>query len=164
MNWQPVTLKALPGAPDMTSNPIETTDKALARRIKRHMVGRDQTFFAVIQPGFEALCRKELAGLDDPPEAIRTVKGGITFTGRLTTCYQANLMCRTASRILMRIARFKTRHFDGLMERTRAVPWELYLKPDTRLDIRVTAHQSKLYHSRAVADSPRLLVRRTRTR
>jgi len=135
----------------MTSD-VENTDKALARRIKQHVIGRPQSFFAVVPPGLEPLCREELAGLEDPPDEMTVSKGGIDFTGRLTTCYQANLFCRTASRILMRIGHFKARHFDMLAERTRAIPWKLYLKPDIPLDIRVTARQSKLYHSQAIAD------------
>jgi len=134
------------------TNIIETTDKALARRIKQHVVGRPQSFFAVVPPGLEPLCRDELAGLEDPPDEMTVTTGGIEFTGRLTTCYQANLICRTASRILMRIGHFKARHFDMLAERTRAIAWELYLKFGIPLDIRVTARQSKLYHSQAIAD------------
>jgi putative N6-adenine-specific DNA methylase len=126
--------------------------KALARRVKQHVIGRPQTFFAVVPPGLEALCRDELAALEDPPPQLVPSKGGVSFEGRLTSCYQANLMCRTASRILMRLQRFKARHFDALEERTRAVPWELYLNGEAPLDVRVSIRHSKLYHSQAVAE------------
>ena len=131
---------------------IDTTNKALARRIKQHVIGRPQAFYAVTPPGLEALCRSELGGLPDPPGAVTLHKGGVAFEGRLTTCYQANLMCRTASRILMRIARFKARHFDGLEERVRTIPWEIYLKTGAPLKVRVSIRKSKLYHSQAVAE------------
>jgi putative N6-adenine-specific DNA methylase len=131
---------------------IAKIDKALARRIKQHVVGRPQEFYAVTLPGLEALCRSELAALDEPPQELIPGKGGVSFQGRLTSCYQANLMCRTASRILMRIQQFKTRYFNELEERLRAVPWELYLKVEAPLKVRVSIRQSKLYHSQAVRE------------
>jgi len=130
----------------------DTNSKALSRRIKQHVIGRPQEFYVVTLPGLESLCRSELAALEDPPPELILSKGGVSFKGRLTSCYQANLMCRTASRILMRIQRFKTRHFDELEERTRAIPWELYLNGEAPLDVRVSIRQSKLYHSHAVAE------------
>jgi len=136
----------------VTMPPIDTTNKALSRRIKQHVIGRPQEFYVVTLPGLESLCRRELAALDDPPSEPTLSKGGVSFNGRLTSCYQANLMCRTASRILMRIQRFKARHFDALEERTRAIPWELYLNVQAPLDVRVSTRQSKLYHSQAVAE------------
>ena len=131
---------------------IDTTRKALSRRIKQHVIGRPQDFYAITLPGLESICRSELAALDDPPAELRVSKGGVAFQGRLTSCYQANLMCRTASRVLMRIQQFKARHFDELEERARAVPWELYLKIDVSLKLRVSIRQSKLYHSQAVSE------------
>jgi len=127
-------------------------DKALARRIKQHVIGREQRFFAVTPPGLESLCRTELTGLNVPPMETIQRKGGVAFTGRLTTCYQANLMCRTASRILMRIQTFRAHDFESLAKRTRAIPWELYLNTLGPLQVRVSAHASRLYHRDAVAE------------
>ena len=131
---------------------IDTTRKALSRRIKQHVIGRPQEFYVVTLPGLESLCRNELAALDDPPSELILSKGGVSFKGRLTSCYQANLMCRTASRVLMRIQQFKARYFDELEERVRSVPWELYLKVKAPLKVRVSVRQSKLYHSQAVSE------------
>ena len=131
---------------------IDTTHKALTRRIKQHVIGRQQEFYVVTLPGLESLCRSELAALDDPPQELMLSKGAVSFKGRLTSCYQANLMCRTASRVLMRIQQFKARYFDELEERIRAVPWELYLKANAPLKVRVSIRQSKLYHSQAVSE------------
>ena len=130
----------------------DTTHKALSRRIKQHVIGRPQDFYTITLPGLETLCRGELAALEDPPADLRVSKGGVAFQGRLTSCYQANLMCRTASRFLMRIQQCKARHFDELEERVRAVPWELYLKIDVSLEVRASIRRSKLYHSQAVSE------------
>lgn len=136
-----------------------TTDKSLARRIRQNLIGRPREFFAMALPGLETLCRGELAALPDPPGEMSLDKGGVVFKARLTTCYQANLACRTSSRILMRIARFKARHFAALEAHVRAIPWELYLPPDAPLDVRVSTRQSKLYHREAVAERIRNAVR-----
>jgi len=130
----------------------DTTRKALSRRIKQHVIGRPQDFYTITLPGLETLCRSELAALEDPPADLRVSKGGVAFQGRLTSCYQANLMCRTASRVLMRIQQCKARHFDELEERVRAVPWELYLKTDASFEVRASIRRSKLYHSQAVSE------------
>jgi putative N6-adenine-specific DNA methylase len=130
----------------------DTTRNALSRRIKQHVIGRPQDFYTITLPGLETLCRGELAALEDPPADLRVSKGGVAFQGRLTSCYQANLMCRTASRVLMRIQQCKARHFDELEERVRAVPWELYLKINASIKVRASIHRSKLYHSQAVSE------------
>lgn len=138
-----------------TADPLP---KALARRIRQHVTGRTQVFFTVTLPGLEALCREELAALPEPPEEMALEPGGVLFKGRVTTAYQANLMCRTATRILMRIAHFKADHFGSLEKGVRAVPWELYLRRDLPLAVRVSAHRSRLYHSDAVAQRIRKAV------
>lgn len=132
--------------------------KALARRIRQHVIGRPQVFFAVTLPGLEALCRDELAALPEPPEQMALETGGVLFKGRVTTAYQANLMCRTAIRILMRIAHFKAANFGALEKGVQAVPWERYLKNSAPPTVRVSAHQSRLHHREAVAQRIRKAV------
>lgn len=134
------------------AGPLATPPKALARRIRQHVIGRSQVFFAVTAPGLERLCRTELAALPVPPEDTATETGGVRFDGRLTTGYQANLMCRTATRILMRVARFKADHFGTLEKQVRSVPWELFLNRGTPLAVQVSTRQSKLYHRGAIAE------------
>lgn len=136
----------------------ETIDKALSRRIRQQVIGRPQVFFAVTLPGLESLCRTELAALPEAYGQIGVGKGGIDFHGRLTACYQANLMCRTATRILMRIGRFKATHFGALERHAQAVDWRLYLQPDAAVAVQVSARQSKLYHREAIAERIRQAV------
>ena len=138
---------------------IGRNPKALHRRIRQHLIGRPQAFFAVTTPGLEALCRGELIALPDAPGDLALEKGGVLFQGRLTTCYQANLMCRTTTRVLMRIADFKADHFGALEKRVRAIPWELYLPNGADPEVQVSSRQSKLYHTGAVAERIRSAVR-----
>jgi len=123
----------------------------LAKRIRRHVIGRMREFFIAVAPGFEAVCLKELQA---PPLSIEggaAVPGGIVFQGRLEDCWRANLHLRTAGRILMRIETFTAVSFPQLQKKLSDIPWELYLQPDLLPVIHVTAAKSRLYHSDAIA-------------
>ena len=59
--------------------------------------------FAVAAPGLEEILAAELAGLGVKNSAV--VDGGVEFSASLRTLYEANLHLRTASRVLVRLAR-----------------------------------------------------------
>jgi putative N6-adenine-specific DNA methylase len=136
----------------MISAAIPQTSAALERRIKHHLIGRQQRFFAVTAPGLETICRRELLALPCALQVTGTEKGGVAFEGRLHEVYVANLHCRTAHRFLMRIETFRATNFETLVRKTALMPWELYLQPGCTPEIHVSAHQSRLYHSAAVAE------------
>lgn len=64
---------------------------------------------------------------------------------------RANLWLRSASRVLVRVARFRATAFFELEKRAREIEWARFLgrRPAT---FRVTARKSKLYHSDAIAE------------
>jgi putative N6-adenine-specific DNA methylase len=123
----------------------------LDRRIKRHVIGERQSFFAVAFPGYEDLSRRELEGLESPPDLDPPVKGGVAFNGRLADLYRANLYLRTVGRVLLRLADFKTTGFGRLEKQVRELAWPLYLPSGAIPRIHVTTRHSRLYHTRAVA-------------
>lgn len=127
-------------------------ESTLAKRIKRHVIGRVRTYFVVTAPGFEFLCLDELKALDLPVVNASIIPGGIEFQGRLVDCYQANLHLRTASRILMRIAQFSATNFRQLANKTAQIPWELYLSTDSQLQLNVRTHRCRLYHTDAIGE------------
>lgn len=129
-----------------------TPPTAFQKRIKRQVTARDHDFFAVTAPGLERLCAQELARLDPPPDALEPVTGGVAFRGRLTALYQANLHLRTATRILMRLTRFKATRFDQVHQKLSDFPWELFLFKDQPRDLIVTTRRSRLYHREAIAE------------
>jgi putative N6-adenine-specific DNA methylase len=135
------------------------TDTAFAKRVKRRVSARVHEFFAVCPPGLRSLCRRELTALDVPVKDIREVPGGVIFSGRLMDACAANLWLRSPSRILMRVARFRARHFSDLEKKLQAVDWELFLPAGTDPDIQVTTHTSRLYHTDAVAQRCRSVIR-----
>ena len=127
-------------------------DVPLIKRIKRHVTGPLHKFFIVTLPGFENICKNELASLRSDISEIKVTEGGIEFTGKLYDCYFVNLHLRTANRILMRITEFGAQNFRKLDKKLKEIPWELYLKEDSIPEITVTARHSRLYHSEAISE------------
>ena len=122
------------------------------KRIKRHVLGRPQSFYISTLPGVEHLCAGELSGMGLAPADNDTGKGGALFTGRIPDCYQANLTLRTANRILMRVDEFTATNFRQLAKKAADFPWELYLSPNAVVEVRVTAKHSRLMHTDAVTE------------
>ncbi|MCF8051243.1 MAG: hypothetical protein K9L59_08415 [Desulfobacterales bacterium] len=122
-----------------------------ARRIKRRVAAPVHEFFAATGPGLEPLCCREL--LTPPVSAAdaAVVPGGVTFSGKLTDLYRANLHLRTANRILMRITEFSAENFRQLQRRLSSVDWELFLPREAAVQVRVSTRRCRLYHSEAVA-------------
>lgn len=125
----------------------------LEKRIKRHIVGGAHELFAVSLPGYEHISADELSALSDTVRVTEVVKGGVSFSGRLTDVYLANLHVRTAGRVLMRLERFNATNFNQLESRTRKIAWELYLPSGVIPELNVTTRHSRLYHTQAVAES-----------
>jgi putative N6-adenine-specific DNA methylase len=131
----------------------------LDKQIKRHIIGRLHHFYAVVAPGLEALCTRELAGLSDTIQLESSQKGGVAFSGRLEDLYRANLHLRTAGRILLRLAEFKATNFRQLEKKTAQMAWDRYLPVGAVPDCKASAHRSRLYHSQAVARTVQSAIR-----
>lgn len=120
------------------------------------------TFFAVTAPGLEKFTALELSRLNPMSHAtqeLATESGGITFRGDLRTLYTANLHLRTANRILARVGNFfYSESFADLSSKATRLPWEHFLQAGQPVELRVTCHQSKLYHSDAVAQRLRQAI------
>ncbi len=132
--------------------------RALERRLKRHVRGQPQTFFAVCAPEFEGVLEAEVRRLAAAvPEANITLgkiaRGGVQFTGHFDSMYYAHLHLYSAMRVLWRIDTFLAQSLPMLFDKARKVPWEHYLALADAYTIRVSAKASRLNHQRAVADS-----------
>ncbi len=111
----------------------------------------DYDTLVVTTPGLEVVTQRELAALGVTPTA-HVEPGVIPVRVPLGTLYTLNLNLRTASRITVLGANFRARTFAELERRAKAVPWDEWLKADTRVRLRVTCRKSRLYHSDAVAE------------
>jgi putative N6-adenine-specific DNA methylase len=125
-----------------------------------------EKLFAVSAPGLEAFTKQELEeiqllvstqkNIDPQPgqnldELPKEEKGGVEFEGDLCAAYKANLLLRTASRVLVRFGEFYAAAFSELEKKSSRLPWERYLTPGQPVAVRVTCHKSRLYHSDAAA-------------
>lgn len=133
---------------------------ALYKRIKRHIIGRPQRFFAATSPGFEDICLQELFKRLPDTHRAKTIPGGVEFEGRLVDCLQANLKLHTPNRILMRICVYKATNFRQLEKKTGEIAWELYLYPDSHLKIHVATRHCRLHHSKAIAERIKKVIHR----
>lgn len=106
--------------------------------------------FAVAAPGLEPIVAQELADLG--LTELKPVEGGVEFTANRRQLYAANLHLRTASRVVIRLGRFRALTFAELEKHARKIPWERVIGPGQNVALRVTCRKSKLYHSGAVAE------------
>ena len=106
------------------------------------------TCFAIAAPGLEPLVAGELRALGEQP---RLEDGGVTWEGDQRSVLRANLWLRTASRIVVRVARFRAKEFYELERHAKRIAWNEYLRAGDAAEFRVTSRKSKLYHSDAIA-------------
>ncbi len=105
---------------------------------------------AVCPVGLEAVCGSELVALGykiGSPTA-----GLVPFRGSTRAVYEANLWLRTATRIIVRLARFRATDFDHLERRMAEVDLTPYLAAGVAPRFRVTTRKSALFHSDAVSE------------
>lgn len=133
----------------MTAN-YSNSPRAIRRRVYQHVIQKPHTFFAVVQPGFEATAYKELSILGI--EKCTVTKGGIAFRGTLQHCYAVNYYSRVVTRVLMRLVHFRAYHFNEIYRTLKEFPWELYLPDGVTVDVEVSVHKSKLHHTQRIAD------------
>ncbi|MBP7693134.1 MAG: class I SAM-dependent RNA methyltransferase [Anaerolineales bacterium] len=112
--------------------------------------------FAACAPGLERCLEQEMRALG--LAEIQRVPGGVEFTGEPPDLYRANLHLRTASRVLVRLGRFHAEEFWELQKRAAKLAWERFIAPGQAVAIRATCHQSRLYHSDAVAERVALAI------
>lgn len=105
--------------------------------------------FAITAPGLESITLGELKRLGLKGKAEN---GGVSFRGGPEAIYSSNLWLRTATRVVVRIARFHASTFHELERRAKQVPWAEFLVANSVTSLRVTCRKSRLYHSDAVAE------------
>lgn len=107
--------------------------------------------FAVVRPGLEPLLLLELQSLL-PDAAFEEVVGGVAWRGTMEELWTVALGSRLAEGLRVRVATFKAYRFDQLIAGTAKAPWHAFLPAGAKVELRVTCHTSRLYHSDAVAE------------
>lgn len=106
--------------------------------------------FLATAPGLETvLCEEAKAHGFRAPKAV---PGGVRIEGRWHDVWRANLVIRGASRVLARVASFRTVHLSDLEKRARKVPWDDVLRKDVPFRVEASCKSSRIYHSGAAAE------------
>lgn len=105
---------------------MSTSSKTNSNRLK---------FFAPCPRGLEVILGKELADIN--AEDVQTTDGGVHFSGSLKTLYQANLISRTASRILWQVAHGKINNEQDVYELAKKVPWHTFFTLEQTFKVKV---------------------------
>jgi putative N6-adenine-specific DNA methylase len=128
------------------------TQRGLERRIKRHLKNEDLSFAAITVPGFEAITRQEIEGLQ-PDCVTGSERGIVEFHGSMELLYNASLYVRTANRFLLRIERFTVRSYPELYNKASRIEWERYSGFAEAIALNVTSRTSRLHHTENIAST-----------
>jgi len=126
-------------------------EKNLERKIKRFVYATTHRFFAVVQPAFQEVCRKELEA--ENIQVSGEVEGGIEFEGKLEEGWKANLLLRSASRVYCRVGKFRAGAREEFYRKARNIPWELWISPHLPLRIEAVARSSRIHHEGVLRDT-----------
>ncbi len=105
--------------------------------------------FAVAPPGFRDLVARELRELGFA--GVQEEEGGARFLCGWEGVLRANLWCRVASRILVRVARFTAADWRALKRGLARVPWGEWLPRGCGVEVRAAKRASPLYHTGRIA-------------
>ena len=122
-----------------------------ATTLRGKMKKKQSQFFIITAPGLEEICGAEAVALG--LNEVRPSSGGVAFSGGLRELYAANLHLRTATRILVRLGDFKATDFPELFRKALRLPWGSFLRPDTSIEIRASAHRSRLIHTGRIVET-----------
>lgn len=75
----------------------------------------------------------------------RITPGRVTFSGDDDALFRTNLCLRTADRVYLQLAAYDAQNFDDLFDGTYSIPWQDYLKKDSKIVVdKVRTYKSKL--------------------
>ena len=107
--------------------------------------------FVVAAPGLERVLLDELTRLDVKP--ARAVKGGVECSLTWPQLWGVHLRSRLATRVLVRVQRFRATSWPEMEAGLRRVPWASWLAADAGVTVQASCDKgSALYHSGAVEE------------
>lgn len=106
-------------------------------------------YFAACAPGLEAALLGELARLGF---SAASTAGGVQGRTDWSGLFDLHLKSALAESIRVRLKSFEATSFAALEAELRRLPWHAFLHKGQRVEVSVTCHKSKLYHSDAVKE------------
>jgi len=122
---------------------------------RRETPAEPERWFVVTAPGLEAVTAREAATIAAATD-VRAVDGGVELTGPPEVGYRANLILRTATRVLARVGAVTAREFGKLRHGIAALPWEALIVPGRAIKVSTSASRCRLYHTGAIAETVEL--------
>jgi putative N6-adenine-specific DNA methylase len=122
---------------------------AFAERASNMSTSDPFDIFLVATPGLENVLAEEAraAGFAE----ARAIAGGVGFSGTWPDVWRANLTLRGATRVLVRVARFRAPHLAQLDKRARKLAWADFLRSDVAVRVEASCTRSRIYHAGAAA-------------
>ncbi len=108
------------------------------------------SLFAATAPGLEHFVHTEAAALGLNQTAI--VPGGVEITAEERDAVRLLLSLRTASHLLVRVARFRADRFERFEREVKKIDWSAWLVPGAPRRLRATTERSRLYHTNAITE------------
>ncbi len=99
--------------------------------------------------GLEEICATELRKMGAENVAIHN--RAVSFEGNLGVMYKANLLVRTALRILVPIHKFSVTNEQDLYDKIKAMDWDIYLGADDTLAIDSALNTELFNHSQFIS-------------
>jgi putative N6-adenine-specific DNA methylase len=112
--------------------------------------GESLAIFLPTLPGLEPLLRDEIVSLGFG--AAHAVAGGVELSGTWRDVWRINLSSRMASRVMVRVARFRAGHLSQLDKQCRAIDWSGWLPRGALCRVEAECRKSKIYHSGAAQE------------
>ena len=100
-------------------------------------------FYATCKLGLEALVTRQLRDLGI--EVLSTEDARVAFSGGDAEMARALLWLRTAERVLLVAGEFEAETFEALFDRTYALNWKRFLRPDTTIHVTGKSAKSALF-------------------
>ena len=100
-------------------------------------------FIATAKIGLESTVAFQLHKLEILE--TETLDARVKFRGDFDAMAKALLWLRSAERVLMTVGTFRADTFDALFEQTKALPWERYLTPKSRIHVNGKSAKSTLF-------------------
>jgi 23S rRNA (guanine2445-N2)-methyltransferase / 23S rRNA (guanine2069-N7)-methyltransferase len=104
-----------------------------------------QHFFATAAKGMEELLAAELRELG--AGEVEQTRAGVGFTGKLEVAYRACLWSRTASRVLLPLARFPASTPELLYKGVQGIDWGAHIAPEGTLAVDFASSESQITHT-----------------
>jgi putative N6-adenine-specific DNA methylase len=109
-------------------------------------------FFIVALPGLEDIVLAEIKAWY-PGLETEVIHGGITVKAPLDVGLSMNLTLKTATRVLLRVATFRSRDFPDLFSRVRKTKWEQWIDPACELEISSSTRMSRVKIKRRIEET-----------